>query len=658
MCAWLGGLVSLTAWLVIRLRRLARQHRLPCGAALPDWFDDLLAAQARKLNLRRLPRVVLSPHVNAPAVFGLLRPVLLIPQTGFYKTSRRDAEHILLHELSHIKRGDLIVHAVYMILQIVYWFNPLLWLLRRHLQHLRELCCDATVAKLLREDTGAYRQTLLETARRLLAKPTEPTLGLLGLFENSNRLITRLNWLQKQTWKHPKLRLATITTATLLMLACVLPMAEAEKKPRDRTVKHDPNFSATLPNGVTVELIGVCEHPSQGKQWWRPDGAPLDVAPYHDIGAKVYHGLLREFAVRLSNLPDEQISYRWDLGASSAGGHHPDDDNGKQITDIWAVAAGLDESLDTAAVRFGVAAGPWTTQIIDQGKGSSVSQSGHGFSFAEPYVKDGFTYVTVSDNMLELTHRLIAVDTAGATHTPSNTDSGTAGGIRQSTFGFNNLPLDNIKEFQFQTRPYQWAQFKNVSLEPNYITDVQVQTDPSTTIPQRIAADVNTPAQRAAKRAAATFVPLGRDAGEQDHLDLDVRHSATPTLRWRDLAEARIAAAKPHITYAIRLIHAPPDITVDPDPGNDIGLKIAFGDDRADYLRGLRTLAAPHVTVVDGQDVTMNMHPIPGFGATNGSDAPGIDIHIRGNIQPDNQTINATTEFTLTLHKIMLWQGL
>jgi len=45
----------------------------------------------------------------------------------------------------------------------------------------------------------------------------------------------------------------------------------------------NPEFKAALPNGVTVELIGVCEHPSEGKQWWSPEGLLLKEAPYDKI---------------------------------------------------------------------------------------------------------------------------------------------------------------------------------------------------------------------------------------------------------------------------------------------------------------------------------------------------------------------------------------
>ncbi len=148
-----------------------------------------------------------------------------------------------MHELAHIKRGDLIAHGLYMLLQIVYWYNPLLWLVRRQVHHLRELSCDATVAELLREQTMAYRQTLLETARRLLTSSVEPGLGLLGLFEDSNRLLVRLDWLTKPTWRYRTMKRVTVATIAALMLACVLPMAQAQEtvshQPSPEVVKHD-----------------------------------------------------------------------------------------------------------------------------------------------------------------------------------------------------------------------------------------------------------------------------------------------------------------------------------------------------------------------------------------------------------------------------------
>jgi beta-lactamase regulating signal transducer with metallopeptidase domain/lipoprotein-anchoring transpeptidase ErfK/SrfK len=225
---WFLGVVGLCAGLLTRLKGLHAEYLRDATEPVPTWFIDLVKKTAQELHCRQVPTVVLSTRVCCPAVFGLLRPVLLVPADRIGSMTQQDARHILLHELAHIKRADLWGHSAYMALVILYWCNPLVWLIRKHIQNLRELCCDATVAKHLREDTPAYRGTLLETARDLVAQPVGPGLGMLGLFENSNWLVTRLQWLQKKTWRYPKTRLATIVLLGVIMLACILPMAQAQ----------------------------------------------------------------------------------------------------------------------------------------------------------------------------------------------------------------------------------------------------------------------------------------------------------------------------------------------------------------------------------------------------------------------------------------------
>ncbi|MGE5293273.1 MAG: M56 family metallopeptidase, partial [Solirubrobacterales bacterium] len=229
MASFVGTLI-LGIWLFVRLHSLVgRRAQETAAASLPQSFYNQLAGCARRLELGWIPRVVVTKSLATPAVFGVFRPVLLMPKGYLSKLSRRDTEHMLLHELAHVKRGDLIAHGLYMLLQVVYWYNPLLWLVRRQVHHLRELSCDATVAELLREQTMAYRQTLLETARRLLTSSVEPGLGLLGLFEDSNRLLVRLDWLTKPTWRYRTMKRVTVATIAALMLACVLPMARAQE---------------------------------------------------------------------------------------------------------------------------------------------------------------------------------------------------------------------------------------------------------------------------------------------------------------------------------------------------------------------------------------------------------------------------------------------
>jgi len=109
------------------------------------------------------------------------------------------------------------------------------------LQHLRELCCDATVAGILREKTEDYRETILQTAKWLLNKPKLSGIGILGLVERPSRLLARLNWLEKKTWRYQKMKNLTIITTVILMITCVLPMAKAEKVGKRQ---HEPSYRA------------------------------------------------------------------------------------------------------------------------------------------------------------------------------------------------------------------------------------------------------------------------------------------------------------------------------------------------------------------------------------------------------------------------------
>jgi len=229
MAVWMAGVIILGLWAAVRFRKLRQLHSGKFSDAdMPQWFGHLLTQTAKKLGLRKLPGIVLSQNIASPAVFGTFRPVLVLPADTVRHLSQNRTEHILLHELAHIKRGDLKVNSLYMLLQIVYWFNPLLWLLRRRLQHLRELCCDATVAGILREETTDYRETILQNAKWLLTGPASSGIGLLGLAEDSRNLLVRLNWLEKKTWKYRGLRIVTVCAVIALMLVCVLPMAKAK----------------------------------------------------------------------------------------------------------------------------------------------------------------------------------------------------------------------------------------------------------------------------------------------------------------------------------------------------------------------------------------------------------------------------------------------
>jgi beta-lactamase regulating signal transducer with metallopeptidase domain/effector-binding domain-containing protein len=222
---WIAGMLVFMSLLILKMARLRRWHRQQRERQIPEWFHGLLIETSRTLHLKRIPAIVFAKDAVTPAVYGMFRPVLLLPHGYLKRLSREQAEHVLLHELCHLKRGDLWLHGLYLVLHVAYWFNPLMIWTRRQMKHVREICCDLSVAAVLRGKTWRYRRTLLDTARELLTENVEPGLGLLGVFEEPFRLVTRLRWLEKDSWKHRRWILSVSLVAGLSMAAVTIPMS-------------------------------------------------------------------------------------------------------------------------------------------------------------------------------------------------------------------------------------------------------------------------------------------------------------------------------------------------------------------------------------------------------------------------------------------------
>jgi len=214
-CAlWLGGAVVAAA---LALRGWLAARAAVRGAAAPAWMQWIAAGCARRIGLRRCPPLVVAPAVPGACVHGLLRPVIALPA----RVARDELEPLLLHELAHVRRRDVWYDAALRVLCVVFWFHPAAWLARARLAQLRELCCDEDAVAALGPRAGAYRATLLRAAARLVGEAAPQP----GFLAGPSQIVLRLRSLERGPARHPALRAATTMVATLLLAACVLPMA-------------------------------------------------------------------------------------------------------------------------------------------------------------------------------------------------------------------------------------------------------------------------------------------------------------------------------------------------------------------------------------------------------------------------------------------------
>ena len=143
---------------------------------------------AGQLGIKKKVSVYLSELVNSPVTVGFIKPIILLPVAAFNHLTIQQAEAILLHELSHIRRYDYIVNFIISIISTILYFNPFVKQFMRVIEEERENCCDQLVLH-YGYDKVSYASALLtlektSASKQVLALGATGKKNLLGRIEN------------------------------------------------------------------------------------------------------------------------------------------------------------------------------------------------------------------------------------------------------------------------------------------------------------------------------------------------------------------------------------------------------------------------------------------------------------------------------------------
>ena len=519
-----------------------------------DLMNGALEFCHKQMAMKSKVGLKVSPNATSPAVCGLFRPVILVPENLAPSLGAGHLRAVLMHELAHIKRGDLWINLAQTILQIIYFYNPFLWLANSVIRRLREQAVDEMVLVAMGKKARQYPQTLVAVAKLAFKRPAL-SLRLIGVVESKSALKTRIKRiLERPLPKTAKLGLAGLL-AILITGVLLLPMAKAESEPPSFLIKGtvtdaetgqpiagakvgdvdqyaegkqwtttDSNgnyeyktwyeehgttaeaegynsqlkgfntklfgsekekvinfqltleknaerseFKATLSNGVTVKLVGICKYPSG--PIWSPDGTKLE----KELVLQQHERLLRPntlgFVVKL-NTNDFCLRYKID-GVSSYSKVEVYDNAGRELQSSLAAIAQLEDDRTVTNVRLGIATSKW--QIIAE----SDKREKKDIVFSSPVEsKDGTAISVRGDWDFDGERRIVAIDKSGNAHIGDwRGHSSWSKTIVMSEI--KNVTPDQIEKFQLQFRPYEWVTFKNVSLKPNFETNVQIEVGKS-----------------------------------------------------------------------------------------------------------------------------------------------------------------------------------
>lgn len=136
---WLVGAIFLSARLVWQVGSLYRLEQLGFWhhADVQLWFEQCKRRWAGgDVKLR------FATQIRGPVAIGLSKPIILMPEGLLRHLSKEEVEQVLVHELAHIDRNDIWGTWVQRFVEVVFWFNPVIWMLSKQLSVSREMACD------------------------------------------------------------------------------------------------------------------------------------------------------------------------------------------------------------------------------------------------------------------------------------------------------------------------------------------------------------------------------------------------------------------------------------------------------------------------------------------------------------------------------------
>lgn len=246
---------------VLMVRRGVRH----CNKVESESWQTLRDDVTRQLSLRI--SVPLKSHRGAmsPMVVGYWRPVVLLPSDADKWTTERRRQ-VLLHELAHVLRRDVLTQSVAGLVCSLYWFNPLAWWGAAQMKRLREIACDDVVVAHTSKPS-IYAQTLLDVAKAYRCRQQICTVAMARTAQVEGRIRAILDATrQRASLSKRSARMvgsAAIVVSIVVGSLQLTSRAEVPKKPpaetnattkdaaKDKPAKHDADETRT----ITVRVL-------------------------------------------------------------------------------------------------------------------------------------------------------------------------------------------------------------------------------------------------------------------------------------------------------------------------------------------------------------------------------------------------------------------
>ena len=324
--AWLIGVALFSLRSAGGFVLLERERRRKSGVVTHQILDVCHALQ-QQLGINRAIEYCETAFLEAPAVIGWFRPIVLLPVSVLTGLSDEQLRMVIAHELAHIQRLDAFVNVFQVCAETLLFYHPAVWWLNKRIRAERELCCDE-IAVTVCGDAVEYARalTMMEEWRSAPALAmaanrgpiAERILHLLGL--NSSRAgIRKIGFAGSILF----LTTALVAGNALLGIAYPAPHAFSSSTPIGRLIRPVAVLAQSAPQSQPPQAGPVPAAKPSAAQTPQPASQPISAQSYIDGMKSAGMGDLTAdqlIELKIQGVTPEYIRQMHELGL------HPDAD--------------------------------------------------------------------------------------------------------------------------------------------------------------------------------------------------------------------------------------------------------------------------------------------------------------------------------------------
>lgn len=211
--AWMVTALAFFAFKVIRYWRYVRFIKAERKVITDEAVIAIYHQISQEMKVTGPVPLYLNSYVRTPVLAGIIKPCIIMPETGF---TDADCRMIFRHELTHYKRYDILYKWFAELILCVHWFNPLMYLIRKEIHKNSELSCDEAVLSLLgEEDRRTYGDALMASLQKTADKGMAAVYTAMG--EDGRNIKERL----ESVMEFSKKSLCSRILSYLLILALI-----------------------------------------------------------------------------------------------------------------------------------------------------------------------------------------------------------------------------------------------------------------------------------------------------------------------------------------------------------------------------------------------------------------------------------------------------